>query len=356
MVGQSSVIDTLGISAKDRERVRFLRQTFGDVMRRKELHEASEKYFGNDLATAAIVKNKAFQYKKGSGLYVLSVLDVAGTKNGEASKNPEIIRIKERAVTQLKSKTQEKSILDGVEHPEPGEDIRKPWSSIEVKATVSDYFDMLRAELEGTPYSKTAQRNALLKRLPKRSAQAVESKHCNISAVLRDMKLTYIAGYKPRGNYQDLLAETVEDYLVANPEPRKEIVELDADPVDAPPDGSKFVMADIEVPPPQPTEARRKSPIKAFKTDWGAVTAHSRKLGEQGERFVLELERRRLRDAGQLDLEPKIEWVSQTRGDGAGYDIKSFDSTGTEILIEVKTTKGLATDTDCFVANSQTAA
>ncbi len=246
--------------------------------------------------------------------------------------------------------------MDGVEHPEPGEDIRKPWSSIEVKATVSDYFDMLRAELEGTPYSKTAQRNALLKRLPKRSAQAVESKHCNISAVLRDMKLTYIAGYKPRGNYQDLLAETVEDYLVANPGPRKEIVELDADPVDAPPDGSKFVMADIEVPPPQPTEARRKSPIKAFKTDWGAVTAHSRKLGEQGERFVLELERRRLRDAGQLDLEPKIEWVSQTRGDGAGYDIKSFDSTGTEILIEVKTTKGLATDTDCFVANSQTAA
>jgi hypothetical protein len=28
---------------------------------------------------------------------------------------------------------------------------------------------------------------------------------------------------------------------------------------------------------------------------------------------------RRLRDAGRMDLESKIEWGSQTRGDGAGY-------------------------------------
>jgi Domain of unknown function (DUF3883) len=71
-----------------------------------------------------------------------------------------------------------------------------------------------------------------------------------------------------------------------------------------------------------------------------AVTAHSRKLGEQGERFVLDLERRRLRDAGRMELESKIEWVSETQGDGAGFDIRSFDDTGAEILVEVKTTKG----------------
>lgn len=243
-------------------------------------------------------------------------------------------------VFDIQAATQENSILDGVEHPDRGEDTREPWSSVEVKATVSDYFDMLRAELEGTPYSKTAHRNALLKRLPKRSAQGVEFKHCNISAVLRDMNLTYIGGYKPRGNYQDLLAETVEDYLIANPEPRHEIVELDGAPADASPDGSRFVLAEIEVPPPQPAESRRQQPVKPFKTDWSAVTAHSRKLGEQGERFVFDLERRRLRDAGRLDLEARIEWVSQTRGDGAGYDIRSFQITGEEILIEVKTTKG----------------
>ena len=37
-------------------------------------------------------------------------------------------------------------------------------------------------------------------------------------------------------------------------------------------------------------------------------------------------------------LESKIEWVSQTQGDGAGYDIRSFDEAGNEIVIEVKTT------------------
>jgi hypothetical protein len=64
--------------------------------------------------------------------------------------------------------------------------------------------------------------------------------------------------------------------------------------VDTPPDGSKFVLADIEVLPLQPAEPRAKRLVKSFKTDWSAMTAYSRKLGEQGERFVLELERRRL--------------------------------------------------------------
>jgi hypothetical protein len=63
-------------------------------------------------------------------------------------------------------------------------------------------------------------------------------------------------------------------------------------------------------------------------------------LGEQGERFVLELERRSLHDAGRLDLKRRIEWVSQIRGDGAGYDIQSFDGAGKEIFIEVKTIRG----------------
>jgi hypothetical protein len=83
-----------------------------------------------------------------------------------------------------------------------------------------------------------------------------------------------------------------------------------------------------------------KGKARLVKTDWGAVNAYSRKLGEQGERFVLELERRRLRDAGRKDLADNIEWVADTQGDGAGYDIRSFDKDGSEVFIEVKTTKG----------------
>ncbi|MGD0778824.1 MAG: hypothetical protein ABSC05_39105, partial [Candidatus Solibacter sp.] len=128
------------------------------------------------------------------------------------------------------------------------------WSASEVEATVADYFDMLRAEMEGTPYNKTAHRNALLTLLSNRSHQAAEFKHRNISAALRDMGLTYISGYTPHGNNQGLLVEIVKKHLIANPELCKEIVELDVNPVDAPPDGGQFGLADIEVPPPQPAE------------------------------------------------------------------------------------------------------
>ncbi|MGH9421889.1 MAG: DUF3883 domain-containing protein, partial [Thermoanaerobaculia bacterium] len=45
-----------------------------------------------------------------------------------------------------------------------------------------------------------------------------------------------------------------------------------------------------------------------------------------------------LREAGHHRLAERIEHVSQTKGDGLGYDILSFESNGRERLIEVKTT------------------
>jgi hypothetical protein len=41
-----------------------------------------------------------------------------------------------------------------------------------------------------------------------------------------------------------------------------------------------------------------------------------------------------------VDLASQVEWISQTKGDGAGYDIHSFDDGGVEKFIEVKTTNG----------------
>lgn len=66
--------------------------------------------------------------------------------------------------------------------------------------------------------------------------------------------------------------------------------------------------------------------------------AANRELGHRGEEFVLEFERKRLHDGGGRDLAAKIEWTSQVRGDGAGYDIRSFNPDGSTRLIEVKTT------------------
>lgn len=55
---------------------------------------------------------------------------------------------------------------------------------------------------------------------------------------------------------------------------------------------------------------------------------------------MLEVERRRLEEAARTDLARKVRWVAFEDGDGAGYDILSFDHRGSERLIEVKTTNG----------------
>jgi hypothetical protein len=68
----------------------------------------------------------------------------------------------------------------------------------------------------------------------------------------------------------------------------------------------------------------------------------NRTLGKAGEKFVFELERMILVDASRSDLARKVRWVAAEDGDGAGYDILSFDSKGRERLLEVKTTNGSA--------------
>jgi hypothetical protein len=61
----------------------------------------------------------------------------------------------------------------------------------------------------------------------------------------------------------------------------------------------------------------------------------------------------------RADLAKKVRWVSVEDGDGAGYDIRSFEPGGKERLIEVKTTNGAArtpffiTRNECEIAASR---
>ena len=68
------------------------------------------------------------------------------------------------------------------------------------------------------------------------------------------------------------------------------------------------------------------------------IEARNASLGAAGEAFVLEVEHQRLWESGAGRLANRIEHVSQTRGDGMGYDVLSFEDSGRERLIEVKTT------------------
>ena len=63
-------------------------------------------------------------------------------------------------------------------------------------------------------------------------------------------------------------------------------------------------------------------------------------IGDLGEQFVLEFEKKRLQEAGKTKLANDIEHISRNSGDGAGYDILSFNEDGSKRFIEVKTTRG----------------
>ena len=56
----------------------------------------------------------------------------------------------------------------------------------------------------------------------------------------------------------------------------------------------------------------------------------------------MEVERRRLAGADRPELARKVRWVAAEDGDGAGYDVLSFEPEGQERLVEVKTTNGSA--------------
>lgn len=214
------------------------------------------------------------------------------------------------------------------------------WTDEEVEATVADYFAMLRAELGNEAFNKAAHRKALLLKLAGRSGPSVEFKYCNISAVLNAKGLPYISGYKPRGNFQESLSDAIAAYLDGHPEFYEQLMAVEPPAPVVPRQPREARIENIETPPPPPKESSVSPPGHGFgpKTDWGLLDARNRKLGKMGEKFVLSLEHRHLSEIGRPDLVDGVEWISEKRGDGEGYDILSFDDAGVPKYIEVKTT------------------
>ena len=90
---------------------------------------------------------------------------------------------------------------------------RPDWSAAEVQAIIEDYFEMLKLESQVIAYNKSAHNGQLQQRIPTRSTGSIEFKHANISAVLAELSLPYILGYKPRSNIQDLLRKMVQEHI-----------------------------------------------------------------------------------------------------------------------------------------------
>lgn len=213
------------------------------------------------------------------------------------------------------------------------------WTDIENDLIVADYFAMLADDVSGRPYSKAEHRRALLPLLNNRSEGSIEFKHQNISAVLVGLGEDRIPGYKPAFNYQIALEDAVDRWLADNPSWLARVVT-------GPQENELREAPQIWVGPP-PTLSNQPPPQEleqvlrvARKFDVAARDERNRALGRAGEERALRHERAQLRSAGRDDLARKVIWVSEEEGDGAGYDIASFETDGRPRLIEVKTTNG----------------
>ena len=217
----------------------------------------------------------------------------------------------------------------------------RDWSRSEVEATVRDYLGMLACEVRGEAFNKAAHNRALRERLDGRSRGAVERKHQNISAILIELELAPIDGYKPLGNVQGLLRDIVRQH-------QPELANLFAAEVEEPqsPVSLDDVLS-ILVDPPQLTVPEIHQPRLEYAVpgsargavDYLRQEARNRSLGDAGEALVLDYEHLRLQRAGKDHLARNIEQVSRTVGDHAGYDIRSYETSGRDRFIEVKTTR-----------------
>jgi len=210
---------------------------------------------------------------------------------------------------------------------------RRNWTGEELNLIVADYFSMLSDEVAGIPFNKAAH-NRLLRSKIDRSEGSIEFKHQNISAVLQQLGLPGIRGYLPAANYQKAMISAIDHYLAANPvalHPERAVSGFAERP-------GLFV----ETPPMLLPVTPRREDIERLVRKFNPVERdfRNRKLGREGEELVFHFERERLKQRDRLDLAKKIRWISEEDGDGAGYDILSFDEKGKERFLEVKTTVG----------------
>jgi Domain of unknown function (DUF3883) len=211
------------------------------------------------------------------------------------------------------------------------------WSVEEVELCVSNYFKHLELELIGRTFNK-AQLYRNLAQKTGRTPSSIEFKFQNISAVLDAMSREWMKGLAPLANYQELLADKVGQHI----ESLDSVPLLNSAPLNN--TGLAEAAAFYFEPPPELRRRERLLPdfierlVKKF--DPVARDLKNRAVGEAGEEFVFNFEKRYLKLIGRKDLSDNVRWVAKEDGDGAGYDILSFTDRGDKKFVEVKTTVG----------------
>lgn len=228
------------------------------------------------------------------------------------------------------------------------------WSIEEVKSIVADYFNMLHLELNHQEYNKTEHRNYLSSLLNDRTKGSIEFKHQNISAALINMGLPFIKGYKPRFNYQkQLLEKSISDYVKENGNVLEKDFEQFSSFLNLEKQKAEKSFSEMLNEEPVTSEVKEDEPTyRPSKINYLEREQNNRSIGEAGEGLIIKYEQWRLSEAGKSSLADRIEWVSKDQGDGAGFDILSKNTNGTDRYIEVKTTK-LSKETPIYLTKTE---
>ncbi|MGG7077626.1 MrcB family domain-containing protein [Clostridium sardiniense] len=101
----------------------------------------------------------------------------------------------------------------------------------------------------------------------------------------------------------------------------------------------EFSLTEIDI-PDDFLGKDKKYTFKPNKTNFNKKYKNQKRIGYLGEIMVLNYEKEYLIKNNRKDLANKIKHISKEEGDGAGYDILSYNLDGSFKYIEVKTTSG----------------
>jgi hypothetical protein len=221
-------------------------------------------------------------------------------------------------------------------------DDSEAWDWLEYEVCAAEYFSMLTKEMHSIKYDESAQIRALSKALVNHSTAAIDLQLQHISAILLQMGFPYISRFKPNFKYQIELKEVILAQLAAQQSTMDDLTPINSS-IKPPYTTSWENILDLDLPERIAAVIRPDRRFIARIQDYAKRESMNRHLGESGEDFIYTYEKKRLTRAGRDDLANEVEWSSKEKGDGLGYDLKSFvvnDETSEvrEHFIEIKTT------------------
>lgn len=180
-------------------------------------------------------------------------------------------------------------------------------------------------EIEYLTYRITAKGKKLLDRLPHRNKKEVDIKQ--IYKIIGNVKFFNLSIINVENNI----------YLTEKEQIKQELAEYGE--IERNEDIIEVGFEEIKV--KNVTNKKEKQETKRIKKDYNQINISKEKIGKDSERLIYNLEKERLIKENRIDLAQTVFWEAKENGDGAGYDIKSYekkDGEYREIYIEVKGT------------------